>query len=69
MDDWKNFFASRTIWANFVGLGALIVGSLGYDSGGIDQDRTVEALMQVVAGVSFAASTAFRVLATRRLTV
>ena len=69
MDDWKSFFASRTVWANLVGLTALILASFGFDGGAIDKDGAVEALLQVVAGLSFLASTAFRVLATRKLTV
>ncbi len=68
MDEWKNFLASRTVWANAVGLLALILSAIGVDAD-IDRERVVDSLLQVVAGLSFLASTAFRVAATRRLTM
>lgn len=69
MDDWKNFFASRTVWANLVGLAALVLGSLGHDLAGVDQGAVLDAVMQIVAGLSFLASIAFRVAAKRRLSL
>ena len=69
MSDWKNLFASRTVWANFVGLGALVAGGFGIDLSGTDQEATTNALLQVVAGVSFLASTTFRILASKKLLV
>jgi hypothetical protein len=67
MNEWKTFIESRTVWANFVGLAALILSSLGYGTGGIDEDTTVEVILQIVTGLSFLGSTLFRVLATRRI--
>jgi hypothetical protein len=69
MSDWKTFFESRTVWANMVGLGALVLSSLGFGSGLFDQDKAVDALLQIVAGLSFVISTVFRVAATRKITL
>ncbi|MCA3563105.1 MAG: hypothetical protein IOC90_11780 [Methylocystis sp.] len=69
MTEWKNFIESRTVWANFVGLAALILSSLGYGTGGLDEEKAVEVILQIVMGASFLGSTLFRVLATRRITV
>jgi hypothetical protein len=69
MDDWKNFFASRTIWSNLVGLAALLLGAFGFDLGAAEQEGVVVAVGQIVAGGCFLASTVFRVLATRKLSV
>jgi hypothetical protein len=69
MDGWKTFFASRTVWANGVGLAALILNGLGFDGGAIEQEAAVEALLEMTAGLAFLASTLFRVVATRKLTV
>ena len=69
MSNWKNFFASRTVWANFVGLAALVASSLGIDVAQADQEGATDALLQVVAGLSFLASTAFRVVAKKRLSL
>jgi hypothetical protein len=69
MSEWKTFLESRTVWANLVGLTALILSSLGFSSLGFDQEKIIDVILQVVAGFSFLASTVFRVLATRKLTV
>jgi hypothetical protein len=69
MTEWKNFIESRTVWANLVGLAALILSSLGFSLGGIDEDKTVDVILQIVMGLSFLGSTLFRVLATRRISV
>jgi lysozyme family protein len=59
MIDTKTLFASRTVWANLIGLAALI---LGMDTGAFQ-----EALVQFIAAASFIASTVFRILATKQL--
>ncbi len=69
MSDWKSFFASRTVWANLVGLAALVASSFGIDVALADQEGATDALLQVVAGLSFLASTVFRVMAKRRLSL
>ncbi len=69
MSEWKTFLESRTVCANLVGLTALILSSLGFSSLGFDQEKIIDVILQVVAGLSFLASTVFRVLATRKLTV
>lgn len=63
----KSFFASRTVWANLIGFAALVLGSVGVDVGDVDANGVADALAQLVAAVSFLASTTFRVLATERI--
>jgi hypothetical protein len=69
MSEWKTFLESRTVWANLIGLTALILSSLGFSALGVDQERVIDVILQFVTGLSFLASTVFRVLATRKLTV
>ena len=67
MTETKSPLASRTVWSNMVGLGSLALGTLGVQIGAVDQSGLAEALAQVVAGVSFIASTYFRLQATRQI--
>ncbi len=67
MTDMKSILASRTVWANIIGFGALVGSAAGVQTGAIDQGQTVDAVLQVVTGVSFLASTVARVMATARL--
>lgn len=67
MDLTKTFLASRTIWANLVGLFALTLSFMGFDTTGLDKSALTENLLQAVAAISFVASTLFRVLASRRI--
>jgi hypothetical protein len=69
MLDIKSIFLSRTVWANLVGLVALALGFLGFDTRGFDEAAVVESILQIVAAGSFVLSTVFRILATRQLTV
>jgi hypothetical protein len=69
MLDIKSIFLSRTVWANLVGLVALALGLLGFDTRDLDEAGLVESILQVVAAGSFVLSTIFRILATRQLTV
>ncbi len=68
MIDSKGLLASRTVWANLVGLGSLALGTLGVQTGTLDQSGLAEALAQIVAGFSFIASTYFRLQATKQIT-
>lgn len=68
MTDIKTILASRTVWANLIGLLALLIGGLGFDTSSLDADATAQAIVQIVAGASFIASTVFRILATKRIT-
>ena len=68
MTDTKSVLASKTVWANLIGLAVLALGFLGVETGAIDQGALAEALTQLVAAASFIASTVFRMSATRRLT-
>jgi len=67
MTDTKAILASRTVWANLVGLVALLLGVLGFDASALDADPFVETVVQLVAAASFIASTVFRILATKRV--
>jgi len=67
MLDTKPILLSRTVWANLVGLAALALGLLGFDTDGLDEAALVESILQLVAAASFVLSTFFRVVATRQL--
>jgi hypothetical protein len=67
MRDEKSLLASRTVWANVVGLLAVAAQVAGVDIGAEEADRLVEAVLQIVAAASFLASTVFRVVATARI--
>lgn len=63
----KTPLASRTVWANLVGLAALALPLVGIDASELDTERLAEAAATLVAAGSFIASTVFRVVATSRL--
>lgn len=65
--DTKSILASRTVWANAIGLAAVALGFFGYDTAGLDATGLAEAIVQIVAAASFVASTIFRVVATKQL--
>jgi hypothetical protein len=67
MDTTKGIFASKTVWANLVGLASVGLGLAGVGTGSIDAGGVAEALSQIVAGASFVASTIFRLRATHRI--
>ena len=63
----KGLLASRTVWANIIGLGSLTLGMAGVQTGAIDQNGLAEAMAEVAAGVSFIACTFFRLQATKQI--
>lgn len=67
MIDTKAIFASRTVWANLIGLAALALSLFGFDTSTLDAGAFQEALAQFIAAASFIASTIFRILATKQL--
>ena len=67
MLDTKTILFSRTVWANLVGLAALALGLLGFETAGLDEAALVESILQLVAAASFVLSTVFRIVATRQL--
>jgi lysozyme family protein len=67
MDLVKPILQSRTVWSNLIGLAAVSLSALGYDTSQLDAGKFADTGLQVVAGLSFIASTAFRIVATRRL--
>ncbi|WP_112663092.1 hypothetical protein [Microvirga flavescens] len=63
----KTVLSSRTVWANAIGLLAIAFGVFGFDVSTLDSGAVAEAIVQIVAAVSFVASTVFRVVATKQL--
>ncbi len=63
----KSIFQSRTIWANVVGLAAVLLPAFGFDTSSVEPQRMIDTAAQVVAGVSFLLSTVFRITASKRL--
>ncbi|MBF9232073.1 hypothetical protein [Microvirga alba] len=67
MIDTKTILASRTVWANIIGLVALLLSVLGFDATDLGTSALTEAVVQLVAAASFIASTIFRILATKQI--
>jgi lysozyme family protein len=67
MNDTQTFFASRTVWSNIIGLGALALSVTGYPTVGIDAGQVTDAVMQIIAAGSFVASTVFRILSKKKI--
>jgi lysozyme family protein len=67
MDDVKPMLMSKTVWANGIGLLALVLSLFGFNTTLMDPNALAEAVLQAVAAVSFVLSTAFRVIATKRI--
>jgi lysozyme family protein len=67
MTDTKSLLASRTLWSNLIGLGAIVLSLAGIHTSAADTTGLAEAVPQVVAGLSFIASTIFRIGATKRI--
>ena len=67
MTETKNVLASRTVWANLIGLASVGLGMFGVKTGSIDANGLADAAAQLVAGGSFIASTVFRMQATKQI--
>ncbi|WP_262027658.1 hypothetical protein [Microvirga sp. Mcv34] len=67
MFDTKTILASRTVWANLIGLAALLLGLFGFDGSALVTGAFEEAFVQLIAAASFIASTVFRILATKQI--
>jgi lysozyme family protein len=67
MNDTQTVFASRTVWSNIIGLGALVLSVTGHNMVGIDAGQVTDAVMQIIAAGSFVASTVFRIVSTRKI--
>ena len=68
MDETKSLFSSRTVWANIIGLVALLLSHFGLDASELDQAKLLDALCQTIAAGSFIASSVFRVFAKKAIT-
>ncbi|CAN1509856.1 zliS Lysozyme family protein [Rhabdaerophilaceae bacterium] len=67
MDITKTFFQSRTVWANIIGFGCLVLSLLGFRTGDLDVNLLTDRVLEMIAAGSFVASTVFRIIATKRL--
>lgn len=67
MTDTQSLLASRTVWANLIGLAALVLGLFGYEASDLGTGAFEEAVVQMIAAASFVASTVFRILATKQI--
>ena len=67
MTDTKTIFQSRTVWANLIGLAALLLSQFGFDASGIDQGKLLDSACQAVAAGGFVASSIFRVFAAKKI--
>jgi len=64
----KNILASKTVWANIIGLASIGLSIAGIQTGTIDVNGLAEAASQLIAAGSFIASTLFRIYAKYQLT-
>lgn len=69
MNTTQTLFASRTVWSNIIGLGALILSVTGHTMVGVDAAQLTDAVMQIIAAGSFVASTVFRIVSTRKIEI
>ena len=67
MTDTKSIFASRTVWANVIGLAAVVLSLAGVKTGSIDVSGLADAAAQLVAAGSFIAPTIFRIAAEKQI--
>jgi hypothetical protein len=69
MTELKSLLQSRTIWANVIGFLALLMSLLGFRPPVVDEDQIIDAILQIVTGFSFLASTVFRIAATKKISL
>jgi lysozyme family protein len=67
VNDTKSLLTSKTLWSNLVGLSAVMLSIFGIDASGVDHAGLSQAIPQVVAGLSFIASSVFRITASKRI--
>lgn len=65
METTQPIYASRTIWANVIGVISFVLSITGH--GGLDAAGLTDAMLQLVTAGSFVASTLFRVIATKSI--
>ena len=68
MDQTQSIFQSRTVWSNIIGFGAFILTLTGHGTG-LDTGQLTDSIMQLVTAGSFLASTVFRILSTKKVTL
>ena len=68
MQDFKPYLRSRTVWANIVGLSALLLDLLGYAGPSPEtQGELVQAILKMVELGGFVFGTYFRAVASKKL--
>lgn len=67
MNETKSIVTTKTLWANLIGLSAVLAGLLGIETGALDHAGLGEAIPQAIAAVSCIASSVFRVTASKKL--
>ena len=68
MDQWKSYLQSRTIWANLIGLSALVLDILGFNGvSADDQAQLIDSLIKLVEVAGFVGGVIFRAIARDRL--
>lgn len=66
----KGLFASKTFWANFIGLVSFVLSLMGFgEISSAESGQLVDTILQIITGVSFVLSTIFRVMATKKVTL
>ena len=65
MIDYKNILQSKAVWSSIIGFLAVALKFFKVDLG--DTSGLVDAIMQIVTGISFLAAAAFRITATKQL--
>jgi hypothetical protein len=68
MELWKSYFASRSIWSNIIGLAALVLDIMGFDSiAPEEQEQLLDAVLKLIEVGGFMAGIIFRAIATKKL--
>ena len=67
MENTQPIYASRTIWANVIGVVSFVLSLTGH--GGLDTTGLTDAVLQLVTAGSFVASSLFRVIASKAISV
>ncbi|MEI6573837.1 MAG: hypothetical protein WCO61_09880 [Alphaproteobacteria bacterium] len=67
MEDVQPIYASRTIWANLIGVVSFVLSLTGH--GSLDTAGLTDAVLQLVTAGSFVASSLFRVIASKAISL
>lgn len=65
MTDYKSILQSKTVWS--AAIGAVAFGMHTFNLGDIDQNATLNAVLQIVSGVAYVGAIVFRIAATHKV--